>query len=113
MLNIVLLCQFGASTGMLVEQIKRAAAAQGEEAVVNAYSFSNIRDVIDGADVILLGPQIRFQKAALEKEYADKGVPFTVIDTQAYGMLNGDKIYLDAKTRIEEYNSEKGGWIRG
>lgn len=104
MFNIVLLCQFGASTGMLAEQIKKAAAKRGEEAIVNAYSFSRIRDVIDGADVILLGPQIWFQKAALEKEYADKGVPFAVIDTQAYGMLNGDKIYSDAKARIEEFN---------
>ena len=104
MLNIVLLGRLGASPGMWGERIKTAAAKRGEEAIVNAYSFSRIRDVIDGADVILLGPQIRFQKAALEKEYADKGVPFTVIDTQAYGMLNGDRIYSDAKARIEEYN---------
>lgn len=73
MFNIVLLCQFGASTGMLAEQIKKAAAKRGEEAIVNAYSFSRIRDVIDGADVILLGPQIRFQKAALEKSMQIRG----------------------------------------
>lgn len=102
MLNIVLLCQFGASTGMLAERIEKAAAAKGEEAVVNAYSFSKVGEVIDGADIILLGPQIRFKKAAFEKEYADRGVPFIVIDTQAYGMLNGEKIYQDVKNEIEK-----------
>lgn len=105
MLNIVLLCQFGASTEMLAEQIRKAAAAKNEEAVVNAYSFSRLREVIDGADIVLLGPQIRFRKAAFEKEYADKLVPFLVIDTQAYGMLNEEKIYQDAKDRIKEFEN--------
>lgn len=100
MTNIVLLCQYGASTGMLAAKIREAAEKRGEEAVVNAYSFSDVAQVIDGADIILLGPQIRFKKAAFEKEYADKGVPFMVIDTQAYGMLNGDKIYQDVKDEL-------------
>lgn len=90
---------------MLAEQIRKAAAAKNEEVVVNAYSFSRLREVIDGADIVLLGPQIRFRKAAFEKEYADKLVPFLVIDTQAYGMLNGEKIYQDAKDRIKEFEN--------
>ena len=92
MINIVLLCQFGASTGMLADRIKQAAEKAGKEVVVNAYSFSQVGEVIDGADIILLGPQIRFKKAAFEKEYADKQVPFVVIDTVDYGRLNGEGI---------------------
>jgi len=92
MVNIVLLCQYGASTGMLAERIRMAAVQRGIECVVNAYSFSKISEVIDAADVILLGPQIKLKKASFEKQYADKGVPFQVIDTADYGMLNGENV---------------------
>lgn len=108
MINIVLACQYGASTGILCENIKKAAQELGEEAIVNAYSYTTIGDYIDSADIILLGPQIRFQLNNLTKKYEDKHVPFMVIDTQAYGMLNGKKIYQDAKNKIEEYQKERG-----
>lgn len=109
MLNIVLACQYGASTGILCENIKNAAREAGEDVVVNAYSYTNIGDYIDAADIILLGPQIRFQLKKLESKFADKHVPFMIIDTQAYGMLNGKKVFLDAKQRIEEFSKEGGG----
>lgn len=102
MINIVLLCQFGASTGMLADKIKQAAEKMGKEAIVNAYSFSRIGEVIDEADIILLGPQIRFKKAAFEKEYADKNVPFVLIDTRDYGMLNGENIFKSVLKALGE-----------
>lgn len=108
MINIVLACQYGASTGILCENIKKAALELGEEAVVNAYSYTTIGDYINSADIILLGPQIRFQLNNLLKKYENENVPFMVIDTQAYGMLNGKKIYQDAKNKIEEYQKERG-----
>lgn len=109
MLNIVLACQYGASTGILCENIKHAALAANEEAVVNAYSFTSIGDYIDSADIILLGPQVRFQLNKLMKKYADKNVPFMVIDTQAYGMLDGEKVFLDAKQKIDQFKKESEG----
>lgn len=108
MLNIVLACQYGASTGILCQNIKQAAQESGEEIVVNAYSYTSIGDYIDSADIILLGPQIRFQLQKLSQKFADKKVPFMVIDTQAYGMLDGKKVWLDAVNKIEEYEKERG-----
>jgi len=102
MINIVLLCQFGASTGMLADKIKQAAESMGKEAIVNAYSFSRVGEVVDEADIILLGPQIRFKKAAFEKEYADKNVPFVLIDTRDYGMLNGENIFKSVLKALGE-----------
>lgn len=96
MLNIVLLCQFGASTGMLAKKIEDAAKAKGNEAIVNAYSVSKIREVIVGADIILLGPQMRYQLKEFEQNYADKGVPFMIINTMDYGMMNGEKVFTEA-----------------
>lgn len=106
MINIILACQYGASTGMLCERIKIAAKEAGEEAVVNAYSYTDIGGYIDSADIVLLGPQVRFQLNQLSKKYADKGVPFMVIDTLAYGKMDGEKILKDAKSKVEEYQKE-------
>ena len=92
MYNIVLLCQHGASTGMVAQKITEAAEKRGIEAAVNAYPMSKIGEVISDADIILLGPQVRFKLGAFQKEYGDKGVPIVVVDVTDYGMLNGENI---------------------
>lgn len=92
MLNVILVCQMGASTGMIAESIKKAAAGRNMEAVVNAYGLSELNKVIDSADIVLLGPQVRFNLTKLQKQYADKHVPISVIDTMDYGMMNGENI---------------------
>lgn len=92
MLNIVLMCQYGASTGMLAREMQRAADEQGVRCVVNAYSFAQVDEVIDAADVVLLGPQIQLQKSSLEARYGSQGVPFVVIDTLLYGTLDGPAV---------------------
>lgn len=107
MLNIVLACQYGASTGMLCENIKKAAQKREIEAVVNAYSYSNIGEYVDAADIVLLGPQVRFQLNDLKQKYKDKHIPFTVVDTVAYGMLDGEKVLDDALQVIEEYKKNE------
>ena len=92
MLNIVLLCQYGASTGMLVDKIMEAAKSKNIEAVVNAYPVGEVARVIDGADIILLGPQVRFKLKTLQKDYGNKGVPMITIEPTDYGRLNGENI---------------------
>ena len=92
MLNIVLLCQYGASTGMLVDKIMEAAKNKSIEAIVNAYPVGEVGKVIDGADIILLGPQVRFKLNSLQKDYGHKGVPIITIEPTDYGRLNGENI---------------------
>ena len=100
MLNIVLLCQFGASTGMLAKKIEEAAKEENIEAVVNAYGVSRVGEVVSSADIILLGPQMRFQLNTFEKEYSSMNVPFMVIDTVDYGMMNGKKVFQDILKKL-------------
>jgi len=101
MLNIVLLCQFGASTGMLVDKIAEAAKNKDIEAVVNAYPVAEIANLIDGADIVLLGPQVRFKLNTLIKEYGSKGVPIITIEPTDYGMLNGENILNAALSHLK------------
>ncbi len=101
MVNIVLVCEHGASTGMLTTRMRDAAAKLGKEASINAYSFTKLDEVIDGADIVLLGPQVRFKKKMFEEKYADKGVEFMVIDTVDYGMMNGEKVFKTVLEHLE------------
>lgn len=104
MYNIVLLCQHGASTDILAVKMREAATALKIEAIVNAYSFTKIEQFIDEADIILLGPQVRFKKRSFDEQYGDKGIEFKVINIQDYGMLNGEKVLLEAIESIQSKN---------
>lgn len=94
MYEIVLLCQYGASTGMLTTKMKEEAEKQGISAEIHAYSESELDSIMAGkkVGVVLLGPQIRYKKKDFEKKYASTGIEFLVIDPADYGMMNGEKI---------------------
>ncbi len=86
---------------MLTTRMRDAAAKLGKEASINAYSFTKLDEVIDGADIVLLGPQVRFKKKMFEEKYADKGIEFMVIDTVDYGMMNGEKVFKTVLEHLE------------
>lgn len=105
-LNIILICQYGASTSILAENILKSASSRGIEATCNAYSEQDLGSVIDGADIVLGGPQIRFLADDLRKEFADKNVPIEIIDAVDYGMMNGEKVLDFALKSIENHNQK-------
>lgn len=95
MKNIVLMCSQGMSTSMLVERMKENAAKSGFECTIEAHSLTELDDVKDSADVILLGPQVRFRL----KQVKDKcpHIPMDVIDTATYGRMDGAKAFAMAR----------------
>ena len=124
MKQILLVCSAGMSTSLLVTKMEKAAAAMGDEveifalpisegekrvgdvgydAKIFALPFSDAPRVLEDVDVILLGPQVRFQKSAIEKLAAGrkKGpIPVEVIDMRDYGTMNGKAVFEMAKKLI-------------
>lgn len=100
MLNIVLLCEYGASTSLVAEKIEEAARNKGYEAVVNAYSTSELANVAATADCILLGPQVRFRLPKFKKEYPN--VPMDSMAPADYGRLNGENLFNQALKLLEK-----------
>ena len=94
-MNVLLLCSQGMSTGMLCERIAAAAKEDGCELNIWAASEIKAREHVGKADLILLGPQVRY----LKKRISDMatGKPVEVIDMMAYGMMDGKKVYADIK----------------
>lgn len=95
MKKIVLCCNAGMSTSMLVQKMREAAGKEGFECEINAYPISEVEDKGNDADVILLGPQVRFETKKVQKLFPEK--PVDAIAPSDYGMLRGDKVLEAAK----------------
>lgn len=99
MKNIVLFCAAGMSTSLLVEKMRTAAKELAYDCTINAYSLSEMNEKGPGADCVLLGPQVRYQKEKVVE--ALPGKPVAVIDMRLYGMMKGKEVLQDAIKLME------------
>lgn len=89
MLNILIVCNAGMSSGILARKMEDASNG---EAKVRAVGVSEYRDKLENVDVILVGPQIRFQ---LNEIQANAGIPAITIDLSKYGIMDAEGILND------------------
>lgn len=87
--NILLACNAGLSTSMLVEKMRESALEQNLETEILAVSTNDIEDHVEEFDVVLLGPQVRFMKDQIQERIS---IPVDVIDGMDYGMLQGENV---------------------
>jgi PTS system cellobiose-specific IIB component len=104
MKNILLVCAAGMSTSMLVKRIKEHAAAGNIEVNINALAISEAKDKIkkNEADIVLLGPQVRFQKSEIE-EISQGKIPVAVIDMKHYGQMDGKTVLESALSLLASH----------
>lgn len=95
-MNILLACSAGMSTSLLVTKMEEAAKAKGMDGKIWAVSGDAVGANIDEADVLLLGPQVRFLLGQMQKLGDEKGIPVAVIETVNYGMMNGAAVLEQA-----------------
>lgn len=98
MKKIVLFCGAGMSSSLLVLKIRDAAKEVGYECNVEAFSSTNPHYAKD-ADVVLIGPQIRFHLKDLQKVLK---CPVAVIEDSAYGSMNGAKVLNQARKILKD-----------
>lgn len=99
MKNILLICNAGMSTSVLVRKMEEQAKERGLEVNIEAIGDGSDENKISEADVILLAPQIRYLKSRLEGTVE---VQIGIIDMQDYGMMRGDKILDYALSLIDQ-----------
>ena len=90
MRNIVLVCNMGMSTSLMVNQMRMAAKAEGYECNINAYALQKAQKEIEAADIILVGPQIAFELPKLKEKFPDKNI--MAIEMMDYGRMDGAKV---------------------
>ena len=93
MKNIMLVCNAGMSTSMLVTKMLKAAEGRGIETPIWAVPLSEVDGEIKNkeVDVLLVGPQVSF----MLQEYKEKFEPDVKVDSinmMDYGTMNGEKV---------------------
>jgi len=82
------------STSLLVSRMKKHAETLNEEVDIIALPVSEAGTAASSADVVLLGPQVRYQKSQVEASAGD--TPVQVIDMRDYGTMNGEAVLQKA-----------------
>lgn len=93
----LLVCATGMSTSLLVNRMKEAAETKEIEFQIEAHPVGQIEKYGEAADVILLGPQVRYELKNIKKMFLDK--PVEIINMQDYGTMNGAKV-LDTALKL-------------
>ena len=86
--KIILLCAGGMSTGMLVKKMEKYASEIGYDCTIAAYGKEMAKKVASDADIVLLGPQIKFAYDEVKKEIPE--VPIEIMGMKEYGMQKAD-----------------------
>ena len=99
MRKIRLFCAAGMSTSLLVTKMQNYAKEIGYDCEVAAYPISEAATYGPEADIILLGPQVRFQLNDVKKQVGEDKI-VEPIDMRAYGMMDGKKVIEDVKAKL-------------
>lgn len=97
MKKILLCCNAGMSTSLLVQKMQAEVSNRGLDVEVEARPMNEALDHMDDVDIVLLGPQIGYAKADYEKA-TDK--PVEVIPMVDYGRMNAAGIIDMALAKI-------------
>lgn len=101
-MNILLVCSAGMSTSILVKQIAEVATAQGVQLTIDAVSEAGLKSKLEQAQVILIGPQVRYLKTQIEEQVQPYGTSVAIIDSVAYGTMDGAKVLAQAQALLEK-----------
>lgn len=96
-------CAAGMSTSMLVKRMIDHATAISLEVNISALAITEAKGKIKNneVDVVLLGPQVRFQKPEIEAVAQGK-MPVAVIEMKDYGTMNGQAVLEFAMKLLQE-----------
>ena len=100
--TIMLICNAGMSTSMLVTKMQKAAETQGLDVDIFAIAAAEATNKLEQIkiDTVLLGPQVRFMQKQFEEKLTPLGIPVEVINMTDYGMMNGEKVLNQAVSMI-------------
>ncbi|MGG3854836.1 PTS sugar transporter subunit IIB [Caldifermentibacillus hisashii] len=98
MKKILLVCNAGMSSSILINKIKQAAEGRNIEVKVEASSNNGINDEIGKWDVCLVGPQIKY---AVDSIQVTLKIPVEAVEPRTYAMADGEAA-LEQALRLYE-----------
>jgi len=73
-------------------KLQECATKAGIDAEIEAMPISEIEQNLDGTDIILLGPQVRFAEDDIKKMVQER-IPVFSIDPQDFGLMRADNVW--------------------
>lgn len=101
MKKILLACNAGMSTSLLVSNMQKYAKEIGVEVMIEAMPVLQAEKSWQDWDIILLGPQVRHVIGKFKETVQDQ-IPVLVIDMRDYGLMNGKNVLNTALKTLEE-----------
>jgi len=83
---------------MMRDKIRETSQNEGLDYTIEAFPFAKLEEEGQRADLILLAPQIRFNRKAVEKLYPDKKI--IIVDMAAYGAMNGSAVLKEIRNTL-------------
>ncbi|KXF82051.1 PTS sugar transporter subunit IIB [Enterovibrio coralii] len=99
--KILLICDMGMSTSLVVKRMQEAAEAQGIETLIEAKGSQDFEDSAADFDCYLIAPQISYKLSDFQGVAQSHGRPIALINMMDYGMTDGKKILAQALTMME------------
>ncbi len=97
-MKILLCCNAGMSSSILVKKIREAAEKRGMDLTITAVANAAIRDEVGKWDVCLVGPQLVY---AVNSIKAQLNIPVASVEPRVYAMADGDKALDFAVSLLE------------
>lgn len=99
-MNILLLCNAGLSTSIVVAKMKKELGDKSTEWRIEAHSANMIQELIADFDVVLIGPQIGYLHEQLKSQIS---IPIGKISQLDYALGDGKKV-LEQAIKLAEGN---------
>jgi len=99
MIRIILVCAAGMSTSILVNNMRKMADPKDE---IHAYPLAQLEDHIQDCDVVLVGPQIRYQMEMISKLAEVFHVEAALMDQKSYAMMDAAKLLDTARSLVKK-----------
>ena len=104
-MKIVFICGNGVSSGMIANKTQKAGQNKGYDIKTEAYSYAQLRDVIDNFDVVLVAPQMKFNEKSIADTCKVHGKKYAIVDDLTFATLDGEKCFDTALKLLGEEKS--------
>jgi PTS system cellobiose-specific IIB component len=106
--KVLMVCAIGMSSSLIEIKVAEVAASKGVDMELKAVDIPvigrwNFEE--EPVDMVLIAPQARFKIRSVAKNAEPFGIIVDNIDTVAYGMVDGEKIYKQIMDALEAKGS--------
>lgn len=104
-IRVLMVCAIGMSSSLIEQKTTKVAEEAGVPFEIKAVDVPEVARwnfAENPVDIVLIAPQARFKKRSLDQAAGSLGILVENIDSVAYGMIDGEKIFEQIMTALKE-----------